>query len=419
MFQSTSSTASATEASTTSGTPGKSTLTAGLPAGAGATAAMPAGVGPALAACVELTVADGHGWCFVLQPDFAFRIIGTPPGQEAKTKSPPIKPGHPDPRLASAWKFLADKIIKEHPAPAAAAGTAAAAPATSAAAPATSAAPGTAAAANDNAASPLDALLGGLSAVGDAITAYVDGVVAGITDGVGGLLEAVWPSAPAAPAAPAPAAPSTGGTPAVEPPAQGPGAAEPAPASGSPAFLDQRDNAFDKGGVSASNMCTVTSLAMNLIGLCGSADAVKQETAGLITAHGGTPPAADALAGMQTEDLLMTFFDELAAQGYWQTKAKETKPPFYGNWINDVPSGTKFHQAGACQAHVLAMYKGIASENLSRANAGCKTIQQFLTDHIKPLLDQGGTFAASTKLTGGHFVSFVAVLGDGIVIHDP
>jgi len=243
---------------------------------------------------------------------------------------------------------------------------------------------------------------GAASAIGDALASAGDALSSAIGDFFGG------DDAGAAPDAPVTETP-TPETPAVD---------APAPASGTPEFLDQRDNTFDKDGVSADNMCTVTSLAMALIALCGSADAVNKETASLITSHGGKPPAD--LAAVQTEDLLMTFFDLLAGQSYWDQFTKSTEAPFYGNWRNDVPSGTKFHQAGACQAHVMSMFRGVSGSNVSRKNAGRATIQEFLEKDIKPEMDAGATFAMSTRLTDGHFVALVEVKpGVGLVIQDP
>lgn len=160
-----------------------------------------------------------------------------------------------------------------------------------------------------------------------------------------------------------------------------------------------------------------TSMAMHLIALCGGAASVRQQTAALISAHGGTPP--DNLESRQTEDVLMMLFDTLRTSGYWDSKLGETELPFRKGWIADVPGGNKFHQAGACQAHVLPWFSAITSaENLSPRNEGKATLQAFMLETLRPRL-ASTSFLLSTKLTGGHFCALVDVLDDGVVLHDP
>jgi len=265
----------------------------------------------------------------------------------------------------------------------------------------------------------LDRILAGVgeigTAIGDTIGAIGDAIGGAVGGLFGGSSEAPDTAEPAA-KAPEPAAKAQ--EPAAK--AQEPETPEASGAAshGSFEYLSQRDNKFNKGGVFGDVMCTVTSVSMQLIALCGSADAVKQETAALLTAKGGTPPAGAELAAAQTEDVLMTFFDLLAQQGYWDAFAKSTTPPFYKNWMNDVADG-KFHQSGVCQTHVLSMYKGITSSNVSRLASKRATIQEFLEKDIKPEMDKGVTYAMSTLLTSGHFVTLIKVLPDGILIHDP
>lgn len=252
---------------------------------------------------------------------------------------------------------------------------------------------------------------------GDALaatTSYVDGLLGGLTDGIGGMLGgAQRGAAPASPAA-APQAPGSGAAPATDAETTEPAAAQPTALP----YLSQYDNEFTNDqGVAGKNMCTVTSMAMHLIALCGGADAVKQQTAALIGEHGGTPP--DNLPSRQTEDVLMMLFDILRTTGYWDTKLNETTLPFQKNWIAGVPEGDKYHQAGVCQAHVMPWFSAVKSAvNLSPSEEKKATNQAFFLETIRPRLATT-VFLLSTKLTKGHFVALVDVLDDGIIINDP
>jgi hypothetical protein len=202
----------------------------------------------------------------------------------------------------------------------------------------------------------------------------------------------------------------------VEPEPEPPEASEP----GVPEFLNQLDNEFVGEGVGGVNMCTVTSLAMQLTALMGSADAVKQRAGALIEEHGGTP--SPDLASRQTEDVVMDLFQRLADTGYRQSKADETQSPFYKDTTKQSQfRAGKYHQMGVCQAHVLPMFGGIASDNQSWQFTAPQygSLREYLEAHIRPQIETGTLFSMSTKLTGGHFVTFVNVLDDGVVLHDP
>jgi hypothetical protein len=248
----------------------------------------------------------------------------------------------------------------------------------------------------------LDDILTGIGEAIGGVGETIGGIVDGITGAIGGFFGTT----------PEETAPPTGEAPATEP------AAPAGPTD--PAFLDQRDNEFDKDGVSGDKMCSVTSLAMQLIALRGGdAERVKQESATLIAAHGGAAPSKEQFPSQQPEDFVMMVFDALAAKGYWAGKKDETEAPFYAGWTKQAQFAEgKFHQMGVCQAHVLAMYGSVQSDNQSAMNAG-KTLKAFLLEDIRPQLAQGTAFSASTRLTGGHVVVIVSVLDDGLVIHDP
>lgn len=62
-------------------------------------------------------VRDGAGYTFKLQADGNFQIVGAPPAQH-RTIGRLVRHDDPNPKLASAWQFLADKLLKEHPVPA-------------------------------------------------------------------------------------------------------------------------------------------------------------------------------------------------------------------------------------------------------------------------------------------------------------
>lgn len=245
-------------------------------------------------------------------------------------------------------------------------------------------------------------------------------LISGISDMIGGIVGAVGDL--------------FGGTPAETAPGTAPATPSPAaPAGGpvAPEFLNQLDNDFAEGGVDGTNMCNVTSLAMQLVALRGGdAEVVKQETCDLITQHGGTPPAQAGLAGQQTEDVIMMFFDHLASKDYWQQFVAETKAPFYAGWATTDPRGKeafdagKFHQMGSCQAHVLSLYQGVHSENQSpisvqKKDEALKSTREFLLEVVRPQLEQGVTFSTSTRLTSAHIVLLLRVLDDGVVVHDP
>ena len=174
-------------------------------------------------------------------------------------------------------------------------------------------------------------------------------------------------------------------------------------------------------------MCNVTSMSMQLVGLAGGSESwVNTVSADLIEKHGGARPSEAEIESAQPEDLIMAFFDRLHDSGYWNTKASETKTPFYGGWYGDVPTneaGYKcFHQAGASFAHVLTLYEDLVVDARSQSpgNDGhAGDLKGWYLETMRPLLDDGETATISTKLSGGHFVVLVAVDDDGIRIHDP
>lgn len=187
-------------------------------------------------------------------------------------------------------------------------------------------------------------------------------------------------------------------------------------------YANQRDNAYrNDRGVFGDNMCTVTSLSMQLQGIYGSAVAVNLATAALIRRYGGTPPPEAELSGRQCEDVIMLLFDALTAAGVWEQHKDSRSAPFYGGWRNDVPAGWKYHQSGVCQAYALSLYDEITyTTNLSPlADGYSDRFEDWFKEKVKPELDAGVTFSLSTSLTNGHFVTLLDVLGDGVLIHDP
>lgn len=199
---SSSSSSTASSSSASAGVaPGRTAATSRLAGASAGAAAGSSPLPPELAPLVGLSVTDGAGYVFVLEPDGSFLIIGAPRGKEGALNKR-VRADDANANLARAWQALAAKLASEHPT-AAPATTDGAAPAEGAAAP--------------EAASPLDGLLAGITGAVQTVTSkvtsavaaagtFVADLLAGLTDAIGGPVTGGGGENPGA------TAPAAGGT---------------------------------------------------------------------------------------------------------------------------------------------------------------------------------------------------------------
>ena len=144
--------------------------------------APPGSPGSALQPLIGLPVKDGGGYTFVLDPDLAFRVIGTPPGGERATGKR-LTADDASAKVAAAWSTLAERLQHEHPA---------AQPAVPEAGPAPVAAP-------REEPSLIASALETVRDVAGGARDYLHGLFSGVTDGIGGFLSGGSETAPRRP----------------------------------------------------------------------------------------------------------------------------------------------------------------------------------------------------------------------------
>lgn len=242
------------------------------------------------------------------------------------------------------------------------------------------------------------------------------------------------------------APPADGGAAAPEQPAAGAGPSAPAqetpdaPAGevDSAAFESQLDNDFfgeagvgettkDKANVKPENECNVTSLSMQLQTLAGDKAAVRQAVCDLLEQqYGQSVSAEDRGDGTQIEDLLLRrfFLPDWASGKKWREVSDAGTKPFYKGWYQEMEANPDFTQVREKKFHQIVYCMQYVAKELSRWIPVGETVAGGGTGPdtfaaLKKVIDEGGSVQLGTKLTGGHVVLLVDVLGDGIVINDP
>lgn len=195
----------------------------------------------------------------------------------------------------------------------------------------------------------------------------------------------------------------------------------------SPAFFNQRANKFagplNGTEEDARTTCNVTTLAMQLVTMAGSADAVKRRTIDLMRQVVAVSPArADELMKLQVADVVMELF---SARGdhYWEQASQSGHAPFFPGFYqhyknyrgsDDQPIG--WNEVAACLLFTAQQYDfvaGGAEHDEAGANPG------YMIGTLKPALARGSTVMLGTRLTGGHIVMLVGVEDHGVRINDP
>jgi len=200
-------------------------------------------------------------------------------------------------------------------------------------------------------------------------------------------------------------------------------------ATGSDVYFSQMDNKTDtttEGGarVKDSNMCTVTSLAMQISTMAGGESAGRAAVVRLLEETHGQSVGEPRRSEAQVEDLL---WDRFALWGSkeWNHEVDQSydfSPSDYQTLINmkDWKLG-KFHQFAICQQIVLdevAEYVDAMGE-VTMVLSDLSADSDAFKAQLEALVDEGGTARLGTKLTGGHIVMLKEVLDEGIVIYDP
>ena len=200
------------------------------------------------------------------------------------------------------------------------------------------------------------------------------------------------------------------------------------PGQTTPAFGNQRDNAFvgEAGGaaVTGENECNITTLAMQIRTVAQDDAKVRAACCSTLERLGGTVTDDDRKSA-QIEDLLLRrFFLPAWANGDEWRKLESQKPFWTGfaDWVK----GRKYHQNSICINHVAseltsALPIGALGHDEAKDaadQARLLTPEYFKTTFV-PELAGGGSVMLSTDLTGGHIVLLNEVLADGVTINDP
>lgn len=184
-------------------------------------------------------------------------------------------------------------------------------------------------------------------------------------------------------------------------------------------FDSQRDNEFDETNVfdgkteriSGDSMCNITTLSMQLKAMSADDTQLMRAAADLYLAHGGSGDVSE-LVQRQLEDLLMSLFAVLG-DDYFARECGYAANTNYGP-----------HQYRNCMQHVAKLFTDVVGSSqdldggVDEDGSLSKDPQSFYEQEVGPYLDSGSVMI-STKLTGGHIVLLVDVVGGGIVINDP
>lgn len=195
---------------------------------------------------------------------------------------------------------------------------------------------------------------------------------------------------------------------------------------GSIFYHNQLANEYRQGKIQGSNMCNVTTLAMQLELLAGSPEKAKTAAIELLKNKAGLDEKA--LLHKSLPDLIMMRFDSIGDAGWAQL---EGRPPLYKGWYAAVKkSGRPWHQQSLALNYVALEFSNIVgkaehTEAVKEASKKQpwteKTILSptYYKSVLKPALEHGAAIMLSTLLTGGHIVLLVDIVEDGIIINDP
>lgn len=195
-------------------------------------------------------------------------------------------------------------------------------------------------------------------------------------------------------------------------------------------YFSQRDNETQdttSGGsiVHGDNMCTVTSLAMQIAAMAGGETFGRMAVVQMLEEDFGQVVEEPDRSEGQVEDLLWRRFDLWELED-WNRSVKENwdcRPQDFRQLTNmrEWKTQGKFHQFAICQKIVLeevAEHVGAMGEVemlLSDISGDPKSFKEKL----QGLLEAGGTARLGTKLTSGHIVVLKEVLEDGALLYDP
>ena len=204
-------------------------------------------------------------------------------------------------------------------------------------------------------------------------------------------------------------------------------------------YLNQRDNVTNvplANGktIEGDNMCSVTSLAMQVCTMAGSIAHGRAAVIKVIEQlHGGKVDEPKRSQG-QVEDLLYDRFAMWGAKD-WLAACEAGQRSFSGaKWYVPFISKQsafklgKYHQYMRLQAFVMSevsefvdqmgdiSMQTIISEDDAKKNRGKDNFE----GELKPILEKGGTVRPGTRMFGdGHIVMLREVLPDGVLLNDP
>lgn len=187
-------------------------------------------------------------------------------------------------------------------------------------------------------------------------------------------------------------------------------------------YKSQLDNEYREGGVEGKNMCNVTTLAMQLETVAGSADKAKSAVIDLLKKKGEATDEA-SLRKKQLEDLIMQRFKLMGDSGW---KKRDGKKPFWKGWYDWAKNTLKspWHQQALCLNYVATELSDLVGKT-KHAEAGPKVKLEtllsspYFKETLHPALQEGASVMLSTQLTGGHIVLLADVVNEGAVINDP